>query len=427
MQTLEDFWRMVLDGMEGISQTELAAWFDEVEPVALEDRTLMLYCPVPFKQKSIEEYYIETLRKSLRRLLSDEADAHFLDENEYARRKSGCEKRASLQECGAYSFETFVVGNSNHLAYTAARAVAKGHARYSNPLVIYGGPGLGKTHLLNAIAMEVKRENPSASIVSIKGDDFTNYLVEAIQSKTGAAFREKYRSADVFLMDDMQFIAGKKQTQEEFYNTFDTLYQAQCRIVLALDRPLCELVTLEERLRSRFEGGLLVEITEPDYETRLEIIKSKAAQRGISLTSQEMRCIAEQACGSVRRIEGVLNQLRMMRELQGETLVSLETVVERSLGNQRSALTAEEIIEKVARAYQLEPDALKGRGRSRNVTSARQTAMYLMCRKGGMSTTQVGKVFGRDHSTVMYSLRCVAERMKLDPDFGERVRKLSSL
>lgn len=420
MDTVKDFWCAVLDDLRlQLSSTSISTWFDEVVPVALEGSVLSLYCPSSFKRERLEQFYLQYLKNVLAERFSHEVTVRFLTEAEYTLTTN---RQNPMQASDKFTFETFVTGSSNQLAFRAAQNVAAGNNEYCNPLVIYGNPGLGKTHLLRAIASFVGRNAPETRIVSIRGDEFTNEFIEAIRSESNAQFREKYRTATLFLMDDAQFIAGKKQTQLEFYNTFDTLYQNGCSIVLTMDRPPRELDRLDERIASRFEGGLVAEIEEPEYDTRLEIIFRKAEERGLVLSPSQADYIATNMTGSIRRIEGLLNKLKAF----GDT-AQLEKIVDGMTDGNTLQESAEEVIDRVARAFRVDPAQVRGKNLSRSVAAARQAAMYVLCHRLGLSTVRIGKLFGRDHSTVVYALQRAEEKMKSDERFANALKKLIEL
>lgn len=287
MNSVADIWKLVMEKLgTTLSDTTLSTWFDEIRAVAIQNKSFLLYCPSDFKRTSVESLYTDQIKDALRDIFSSDFEVRFLSTAEYEAFGKDTEKKpASLLESGDFTFETFVVGDSNKLAYAAARAVADAPAEHYNPLFIYGDSGLGKTHLIYAVAHEIRRKNPKAKIAYVKGDDLTNELVAAIQagpSRT-AEMREKYRQADLLLVDDVQFIAGRKQTQEEFFHTFNTLYESKRQIVLTSDRPPREMSLLDDRLQTRFEWGLLVDVQPPDFETRLAIVKNKAAQWGTEI------------------------------------------------------------------------------------------------------------------------------------------------
>ena len=339
-------------------------------------------------------------------------------------------KPTSLLESGEFTFDTFVVGDSNKLAYAAARAVADAPAEHYNPLFIYGDSGLGKTHLIYAIAHEIRTKTPNAKIVYIKGDDFTNELVEAIRTGKNVEFRSKYRDADLLLMDDVQFIAGRKQTQEEFFHTFNTLYESGRQIVLTSDRPPSEMTQLEDRLRTRFEWGLLVDVAPPDFETRLAIVKNKAALLGMELPDKISAYIAENVTANVRQLEGTINKILAYKDLLGndtdeETVTrAIQDMLRRS---NEYVPTPEAILEYISKYYSLDESVIRGQQRVRDAVSARQIAMYLIRSMTNLSLDEIGKVFdNRDHSTVLYSIQQIEKKMKKDAAFAEMVKEIKT-
>ena len=311
MNSLTDVWGNVLQQMSRqLAPTTINTWFDEVEVVTMEDSAFVLHCGNEFKKKTIEARILSYIRDALRDLFSADFEIKILnDEQLSAYHGVAPDYPGDLNDSGAFTFETYVVGPSNKLAYAAAHAVSERPGVNYNPLFIYGDSGLGKTHLLYAIAHGLKKNHPDAKIVYIKGDDFTNELVASIREGKNAEFREKYRQATLLLVDDVQFIAGKEQTQEEFFHTFNSLYEAGKQIVLTSDRPPREMTKLEDRLRTRFEWGLMVDVTPPDYETRLAIVKNKSAMLGVKLSDPVTDLIAENVTANVRQIEGTLNKI----------------------------------------------------------------------------------------------------------------------
>ena len=288
--------------------------FDDCKAVDVSDNRLVLYTPSNFKKDVIEGRFMGSLKNALKELFSGEVDVLVLGEKEY----DNYQPKDTAED--EYTFERFVVGNSNKFAHAAAKAVAEGQIKNFNPLFIYGDSGLGKTHLLHAIRHAVSKKHPEYNIVYVKGDDFTNELIHAIQVGKNVEFREKYRVADLFLMDDIQFIAGKIQTQEEFFHTFNTLYEANRQIVFTSDRPPNEITRLEDRLKTRFESGLLADIQPPDYETRMAIIKKKAEQLGLFLPEDVSVYIAENMTSNVRQIEGAVKKVMAYRDLMNDSI-----------------------------------------------------------------------------------------------------------
>jgi chromosomal replication initiator protein len=320
-----------------------------------------------------------------------------------------------------YSFENFVVGPSNRLAHAASMAVAEKPAQAYNPLFLYGGVGLGKTHLLHAIGNLCHRRG--LQVLYVSSEEFTNDLINAIRSHTTQAFRDKYRSIDVLLVDDIQFIAGKESTQEEFFHTFNTLHGQDKQIIVSSDRPPKALVTLEERLTSRFEWGLTADIQPPDFETRQAILRSKADRIGCNMPDDLMALIARRVQSNIRELEGALTRVAAFADLSG--LPYSPQLVETSLADllpRRSEVRPDEIVRRVAEAFSLPVDSLLGRDRSRGVALPRQIAMYLMREEANISLPQIGEALGgRDHTTVMYGCDKVAEMLEQDDRLRRQV------
>jgi len=329
-----------------------------------------------------------------------------------------------------YTFERFVVGSSNKFAHAAALAVAEHPAQTYNPLFIYGESGLGKTHLLYAIAHKIHQNHPEYRIVYIKGDSFTNELIQAIREGRNPEFREKYRSADVFLMDDVQFIAGRESTQEEMFHTFNTLYEAGRQIVFTADRPPKEMLRLDDRLRTRFEWGLPVAIQPPDYETRVAIIKNKAIRRGMNLPDPVLQYIAENITSNVRQIEGTVNKILAFQELMGAS-VDVDTVTRavRDMFKDKAEFlpSPEIIIDEVSKFYNIDVEALRGQGRTKDTALARQIARYQIRRMTNLSLKEIGKEFdNRDHTTVMHSIDRIEKLTKQSPEVAEVIKDINA-
>lgn len=320
-----------------------------------------------------------------------------------------------------YNFGNFVVGASNRLAHAASMAVAEKPAQAYNPLFLYGGVGLGKTHLLHAIGNLCTERGQLVLYVS--SEEFTNDLVNAIRTHTTQAFREKYRRIDVLLIDDIQFIAGKESTQEEFFHTFNTLHGQDKQLVISSDRPPKALVTLEERLRSRFEWGLAADIQPPDFETRLAILRSKADRAGYRLSDEIMEIIARRVQSNIRELEGALTRIVAFSDLSGLPLTP--QLVETALADllpRRTEVQPDEVVHKVAEVFGVAMDRLLGRERSREVALPRQIAMYLLREEANISLPQIGEALGgRDHTTVMYGCDKVADLLERDDRLRRQV------
>lgn len=320
-----------------------------------------------------------------------------------------------------YQFENFVVGTSNRLAHAASLAVAEKPAQAYNPLFLYGGVGLGKTHLLHAIGNFCYQRGQQVLYVS--SEEFTNDLINAIRSHTTQAFREKYRHIDVLLIDDIQFIAGKESTQEEFFHTFNTLHGQDKQIVITSDRPPKALVTLEERLRSRFEWGLSADIQPPDLETRQAILRSKAERSGMRIPNEIIELIARRVQSNIRELEGALIRVAAFADLSGLSLTSqLVDIALVDLLPRRTKIGSDEIVEKVAKTFGVTVERILGRDRSRQVALPRQIAMYLLREEANFSLPQIGETLGgRDHTTVMYGVEKVSELLETDDRLRRQV------
>ncbi len=320
-----------------------------------------------------------------------------------------------------YVFDTYVVGSGNRLAHAACLAVAEKPARAYNPLFLYGGVGLGKTHLLHAIGNACHQRG--LNVLYVSSEEFTNDMINAIRTHTNQAFREKYRSADVLLVDDIQFIAGKESTQEEFFHTFNTLHGQDKQIIVSSDRPPKSLNTLDERLRSRFEWGLTADIQPPDLETRLAILRSKAERTGRQISDDILESVARRVQSNIRELEGALNRILAFADLSGTSLTP--SLVEMALADllpQRGDVEPGKIIELVAREWHTSVEALIGRDRSQKIAQPRQVAMYLMRKETDASLPQIGQVLGgRDHTTVMYAIEKIASDIETKTDLRKRV------
>lgn len=323
---------------------------------------------------------------------------------------SGGNERLMLNS--RYTFDQFIVGSSNRLAHAASLAVAEKPAEAYNPLFLYGGVGLGKTHLLQAIAHFAESQNKQ--VIYTTSETFTNDLINAIRTQSTDSFREKYRTTDFLLIDDIQFIAGKESTQEEFFHTFNALHSSGGQIVLSSDRPPKAITTLEERLRSRFEWGLLADVQPPDLETRIAILRFKADSMSTAVPDDVMEFIARRAQNNIRELEGALNKvIAHSSVLRQEIDIDLATKALHDIVSRQAELTVEQIVKAVAEFYRMEPELLIGRGRSKDVSAARQMAMYLAREETGASLPQIGEVIGgRDHTTIMHGWERVASQIE---------------
>ena len=325
-----------------------------------------------------------------------------------------------------YTFDNFIVGSSNKLAHAASVAVAN-HPTAYNPLFLYGSSGLGKTHLMKAVANEVKRQKPEFNIILIKGEDFTNELVRSIEKKTTAKFKEKYRNADMLLIDDIQFIAGKVSTQEEFFHTFNSLYDAGKQIILTSDRPPKDIQHLEERIQSRFEGGLIVDIQPPDTELRIAILKRKAQLMNVNLSDEVLSFLGENVKSNIRQLEGVIKKLGEYSLVNGSkiTIDTARTVLSGVIsGTVPPALVAEQIIENISKRYNISIEDIKGKKRTTEIALARHISIYVIRSVTNLSLQNTAKIFGRDHTTILSSIDVIKNKMAEDSSFEYEITNI---
>ena len=432
MNSAAEIWSRVLALMEGpLTRTTLSTWFDDAEPVALLQDRFVLCVPSDFKRDIIQSRYGRTAEDALMELFSAPLKLQLVtpEERDHLLQQT-TEEESLFPGTENYTFERYVVGSSNKFAHAAARAVAENPGRVYNPLFIYGDSGLGKTHLLYAIAHAIHRDHPEYQIVYIKGDAFTNELISAIRLGRTEEFRARYRQPDVFLMDDVQFIAGKDQTQEEMFHTFNDLYDENRQIVFTSDRPPKEMLRLEDRLKSRFESGLLADIQPPDYETRVAIIKNKAVRLGLELPEWVLKYVAENITSNVRQIEGTVNKLMAYHDLMNSDLDpdSVTRAVRDMLRDTSDILpTADVIVQEVAKFYEKEEADLRGKSRTQGTSQARSIAMYLIREMTKLTLNDIGAEFaGRDHSTILYSIKRVEKLAKEDPEMAEIIKDIRS-
>lgn len=432
MNSVADVWANVLQQLKkDLSETTIATWFDELSAVDIRENTFLLYCPNDFKKRYIRSLFLKNIKAALQDIFSIEFEVEILDEKGLAEFQGNAPKHQSERFTSAeFTFDTFVVGPSNKLAYAASQAVAEHPAQNYNPLLIYGDSGLGKTHLLYAIANVIRRNDQNAKIVYIKGDDFINEFIELIRAGRGSEFRAKYREADLLLVDDVQFVAGKEQVQNEFFHTFNNLYESGKQIVLTSDRPPSEMTLLDDRLRTRFEWGLLADVTPPDLETRLAIVKNKAAALGMDLPDKIASYIAENVTSNVRQLEGTVNKILAYKDLLGseadeETVTrAMQDIIKSS---REYIPTPDNILDYISKYYGVDKEVICGQQRVKDAVAARQIAMYLIRSITKLSVVDIGKVFdNRDHSTVLYSLKQVEKQMKTDPAFAETVKEIKA-
>lgn len=424
---------------ETLSKDVFDRWIAVIEPKALKNDTLILTVANDFYQSWLEENYLPLIRNAIATVSGTQLNIQFAvdstrkDTPDVKSEKPGKTHEFTPQRTktpillnAKYTFDSFVVGPSNSFAHAAALAVAESPARAYNPLFIYGGVGLGKTHLMQAIGQYVAPHN-KVSICYISSETFTNDYIDALQKKALVQFRKKYRGIDLLLIDDIQFLAGKERMQEEFFHTFNTLFENHKQIVLTCDRPAGEIAGLEQRLVSRFEWGLVTELESPDVETRIAILRKKQVELNLSLPDDVIAYMAEHVRSNIRRLEGALIRVASYASLTGKetTIESLEYLLRDTLDQeQHEALTAEAVQRTVAEYYDIRLGDMTSKQRPQSIAFPRQVAMYLCRTMTQQSLPTIGNAFGRNHATVLHACRLVADKMKVDSSLRQTMAVL---
>ena len=428
MNSLNDVWNEVVSVLsKDMTPTAVKTWFADCEPVDIDGSTLLIKVNSDFKRDILYSRFGETIRGVLSDLFSAPFDFQLLLPDEADNYTEHKKETGPLPELAGYTFEGFIVGKSNEFAHAAAVAVAEKPGEAYNPLFIYGNSGLGKTHLLLAIGQYTREHHPEMKIEYIKGDEFTNQMVKSIKQGTAEEFRTRYRNVDLFLVDDIQFIAGKERTQEEFFHTFNNLYEAGKQIVITSDRPPMEMHLLDDRLRTRFEGGLMADIQPPDIETRMAIIRNKAAQLGLTLSDEAVEKIAEKITNNIRQLEGAIKKLTAYTQIMNRVITAEDVDILLTDNFQDYNVQPDRIIRETARYYNLRTEELRGQNRSKIPTLARQIAMYLMRTLTNLSLNEIGSEFeDRNHATVLSSIRKIEDLIRTDPHMAATIRSITS-
>ena len=391
-------WAKILGHLEATLGTVIVSnSFDDAEVVELNEEQLILYSPSEFRVEVIRRRYAQIIEDALKEIFDSNAKVIVFGAAEMKAYKEKDNVPTAMDFNPQFSFENFVVGPSNRFAHGAAIAVSNNPGQVYNPLFIYGPPGVGKTHLLYAIANGIRKNNPGANIVYIKGDQFTNELIAAIQTGKNIEFRSKYREADLFLIDDVQFIAGKEATQEEFFHTFNKLYEEHKQIVMTSDRKPSDMAALEDRLRTRFEWGLMADIQPPDYETRMAILRNKAKSLGLNLSDDVCNYIAINVTNNVRQIEGTVKKIMAYRDLNNMPLdlPNISRAIDDMFKSEGNALpTPSLIISQVCKFYSIDEAVLRGTLKNKGTAEARQVAIYMIRKLTNLSLPDIGKEFG---------------------------------
>ncbi|MDI9513727.1 MAG: chromosomal replication initiator protein DnaA [Bacillota bacterium] len=431
---VKEIWKEALKLLqEEMTSVSFSTWIEPIFPVSLENNLLTLEVPSEFNLGIINSRYKDLIQNAIRVLTKRDLNIELFVKSAELPKEDQTPNQDQLSSYISvlnpkYTFDTFVRGSGNQLAHAAALAVAESPATAYNPLFIYGGVGLGKTHLMHAIGHFIIEQNPSRKVIYTSSEKFTNELINAIKDDRNEEFRNKYRNIDVLLIDDIQFIGGKERTQEEFFHTFNALYEASKQIVLSSDKPPKEILTLEDRLRSRFEWGLIADIQAPDIETRIAILRKKSQQERYDIPDEVLSYIAENIESNIRELEGALNRVIAYASLTGSpiTLDLAKNCLKQLLaGISRANINHNTIMKVVSRYYDISPDQLVTKKRSRDISHPRQVAMYLCRELTDMSLPKIGQVFGgRDHTTVMHACEKIQDSIDNNNDLRRTIMEL---
>ncbi|QKS69595.1 chromosomal replication initiator protein DnaA [Paenalkalicoccus suaedae] len=446
MENLNDLWEQALLKIEEkVSKPSYDTWFKftKADSIDQSSNTITVIAPNEFARDWLENRYFNIITDTLQELTGAELEAKFIlprDENEeeldiLEKMKQNPPPEVDTYEEAPkhmlnpkYKFDTFVIGSGNRFAHAASLAVAEAPAKAYNPLFIYGGVGLGKTHLMHAIGHYVIDHNPNAKVVYLSSEKFTNEFINSIRDNKAVHFRNKYRNVDVLLIDDIQFLAGKEQTQEEFFHTFNSLHEERKQIVISSDRPPKEIPTLEDRLRSRFEWGLITDITPPDLETRIAILRKKAKAENLDIPNEVMLYIANQIDTNIRELEGALIRVVAYSSLINQDMnadlaaVALKDIIPNSKPKE---ITIPDIQSAVCASFGIKMEELKAKKRTKTVAYPRQIAMYLSREMTDHSLPKIGAQFGgRDHTTVIHAHEKISRLMATDQELQQQVKEI---
>lgn len=434
-------WDDLLESIrQQIPDVEYRTWFKQVRPLGIEDGAFVIGVPNSFARDWLKNHYSSVIAQALKELGAESPRVNFqvtafpageqpdiFSSSSPAPAPSQAPPPARLNP--KYVFSNFVVGANNNLAHAASLAIAEAPGRAYNPLFIYGDAGLGKTHLMHAVGHAVAERFPRLHVEYVTTEAFTNDLINAIREDKMASFRDRYRSVDLLLVDDVQFIAGKERTQEEFFHTFNALYESGKQIILSSDRPPKDIPTLENRLRSRFEWGLITDIQAPEYETRIAILKMNAEYRGVNVPTEVIEYIARQVTSNIRELEGALvrvivyasmNQVELKRQTAARALSDVFTANELDL-------SMEDILRATARHYEADPHDVRSKGRRHELVVPRQIAMFLIRELTKYSYPEIGQFFsGRDHSTVMYAVQKINDQLQGDSNLEDTIAAIKA-
>jgi chromosomal replication initiator protein len=436
---LNDLWQKALDLLKTeLTEISYNTWIKTIDPVSITNNAINLGVPADFNKGILESRYLILIKNAIKQVAFKDYSINFVvpssDNNIYEEDQASSlttsEDLVTSILNPKYTFDTFVIGNGNRFAHAASLAVAEAPAKAYNPLFIYGGVGLGKTHLMHAIGHYILKQNPSLKVLYVSSEKFTNELINAIKDDRNEEFRSKYRHIDILLIDDIQFIAGKERTQEEFFHTFNALYEENKQIILSSDKPPKDITTLEDRLRSRFEWGLIADIQAPDLETRIAILRKKAQMENLNVPNEIMVFIADKIASNIRELEGALNRIiaySSLTDSTGNITIELATEALKDIltTSKPKIINSANIQDTVARYFDLKVEEFKSKKRTRDLTYPRQIAMFLCRELTELSLPKIGEDFGgRDHTTVIHACDKITNDIKNNPETRKIVNEL---
>ncbi len=454
MDRLDEVWSLVYEKLkQDITESTFKLWFEDLSLIELDEKRAVLLAKTVFKKRILQSSFLGKLEDYFEKILgfrveiaitapgdTNEAEA---SSNEVSSDDTVSEEKETVirneevsffSSNAEYTFDNFIVGNSNKLAHAACIAVANNTGYDYNPLFIYGPSGLGKTHLLHAITNHAKKKNPKINIVYVTSEDFTNQLIESISSKTTKEFRNKFRKADMLMIDDIQFIASRENTQEEIFHTFNALYENGIQIILTSDRPARDIKHLEDRLRTRFDWGVTADINPPDFELRAAILSSKAKARGIELSPDIINLLAENLTSNIRQLEGAVKKLCAIKLLSDKELtleVAKQAISDIVKDKVSVNVTIDKILDAVSKKYGVTTEELKSKSKASNIATPRQIAMYVLRKTTDLSLPKIGKIFDRNYSTVIPSIKKIENEIKCNSlfeiDINELIKEIMTL
>lgn len=438
---LDDLWLKTLKIIKAeLTEVSFNTWLKSINPISIDNNNVTLGIPNDFTKSILEDRYLMLIKNAINQVANANYEINFilpgeeldtnkgqpLNTSKYKEKTVEIPLKSQLRP--KYTFDQFVIGNSNRFAHAASLAVAEAPAKAYNPLFIYGGVGLGKTHLMNAIGHYILDQNPKANVAYVSSEKFTNELINSIRDDKNVEFRNKYRHVDVLLIDDIQFIAGKERTQEEFFHTFNALHEANKQIIISSDRPPKEIPTLEDRLRSRFEWGLIADIQQPDLETRIAILKKKANLENLQIDNEVFLFIADKIRSNIRELEGALIRIIAYSSLTNKDItieLANEALKDIISGNKHEKIDVNRIKRIVAKYFNVKIDDFNSKKRARSISHPRQIAMYLTRELTDLSLPKIGNEFGgRDHTTVIHAYDKISNSIENDNEIKSTIEQL---